>query len=737
MPVLDQKIISGPPEGLILTGKPYPLGATFDGNGTNFSVFSEVAQRVQLCLFDDEGVETQFDLPEQTNFCWHGYLPGVLAGQKYGFRVHGPWDIKTGRKCCPAKLLLDPYAKSVEGQLTWNQAVFAFNPQNPEGPPNMEDSAPYVPRSVVVNPFFDWSKDRPPATSIHETIIYEAHIKGLTMLHPDLPPEIRGTYAGLAHPAIIEYLRNLGITAIELMPVQYFLHEGFLLERGLRNYWGYHTLSFFAPHNEYTYNKQAAQGVQEFKFMVRELHAAGIEVIMDVVYNHTGEGNHLGPVLCYKGLDNAAYYRLVPHQEKYYMDYTGTGNSLNMRHPQVLQMVMDSLRYWVTEMHVDGFRFDLAATLAREIRDVDRLSAFFDIIHQDPVLSQVKLIAEPWDIGPDGYQIGKFPPQWSEWNGLYRDQVRDYWRGWNTRLGDFAHRFCGSSDLYRGTGRRPHASVNFICSHDGLTLSDLVSYDHKHNEANQEGNRDGTDDNRSWNCGAEGPTDEPGTNALRARQKRNFLATLFLSQGIPMLLHGDEVGRTQGGNNNTFCQDNEISWLDWEHLDPELFDFVVRLIKIRKAHPIFRRWKWFEGREVWGIKDINWFQPSGAEMTQQDWTNGFAKSLTVFLSGQLGFLDSRGQPVIDNGFFLLFNSWWEGLDFHLPERAGERVWVPLLDTRSAYLPEEVPIYHAGDNIHVEGRSMILLIGVAPEDEDQLESETEYELVDNVPIKREA
>ncbi|HUP49871.1 MAG TPA: glycogen debranching protein GlgX, partial [Thermoanaerobaculia bacterium] len=551
-------------------GSPYPLGASWDGIGTNFSIFSEVAERVELCLFDQSGEEKHIDLQEVTAFIWHGYLPNVGPGQRYGFRVHGPWDPDNGHRCNPSKLLLDPYGKSVEGEVHWNEAVFPYYFNDPENSRNDADSAPFMPRSVVVNPYFDWRNDRNLRTPMHRTIIYEVHVKGFTMRHPAIPERLRGTYGGLAHPAAIRHLKGLGVTAVELLPVHQFIHDSLLVQRGLRNYWGYNSIGYMAPHNEYSSGGQLGQQVQEFKHMVKALHDEGIEVILDVVYNHTAEGNHLGPMLSMKGIDNAAYYRLVQGNSRYYMDYTGTGNSLNMRHPHVLQIIMDSLRYWHLEMHVDGFRFDLASTLARELHDVDRLSAFFDIIQQDPHLSQVKLIAEPWDVGEGGYQVGNFPPLWSEWNGKYRDTVRDYWRGTDHSLDDFANRITGSSDLYATTGRRPNASINFITAHDGFSLRDLVSYNEKHNEANGEDNSDGADDNRSWNCGAEGPTDDPNVNALRGRQQRNFMTTLFTSQGVPMLLGGDEIGRTQHGNNNAYCQDNEISWFDWENVDDDL-----------------------------------------------------------------------------------------------------------------------------------------------------------------------
>ena len=546
----------------IAAGRPFPLGATYDGIGTNFAVFSEAAERVELCLLDEGGVERRIDMPEVTALCWHAYLPGVVPGQRYGYRVHGPWAPAEGHRCNPAKLLLDPYAKAIDGNVTWNEAVFPYSFGRPDERNDL-DSAPYVPQSVVTTPFFDWGADRPLEIPWHHTILYEVHVKAFTARHPELPPEMRGTYAGLTHPAILRYLRRLGITAVELLPVHHFVHDAHLLERGLRNHWGYNSIGYFAPHQEYALEGPRDRQVQEFKGMVKTLHREGIEVILDVVYNHTAEGNHLGPVLSMKGLDNAAYYRLVEGDRRYYMDYTGTGNSLNMRNPHVLQLIMDSLRYWVEEMHVDGFRFDLASTLARELHDVDRLSAFFDLIQQDPVVGRVKLIAEPWDVGEGGYQVGNFPPLWSEWNGKYRDNARDFWRGTDRTLGEFAYRLTGSSDLYATTGRRPYASINFVTAHDGFTLHDLVSYNEKHNEANGEDGRDGENHNRSWNCGVEGPTDDPAVLALRARQKRNLLTTLVLSQGVPMLLGGDEIGRTQRGINNAYCQYNEVAWFDW------------------------------------------------------------------------------------------------------------------------------------------------------------------------------
>src|SRR5919107_1225899 len=545
-------------------GSSFPLGATYDGTGTNFAVFSEVADAVELCLFDADGTETRVALPERTAQAWHGYAPTVGPGQRYGFRVHGPYDPAAGLRCHPSKLLLDPYATAVEGEVDWGEAMFTYRFDAPDGPVNDRDSGPHMLKGVVTSPYFDWANDRPPRTAWNETAVYEVHVKGFTARHPDIPEELRGTYAGLAHPAAIEYLSALGVTAVELLPVHQFIQDSHLVERGLRNYWGYNSIGFMAPHNDYSATGQEGGQVQEFKQMVKALHEAGIEVILDVVYTHTAEGNHLGPVLSFKGIDNAAYYRLVDDDRQYYMDYTGTGNTLNMRHPHVLQLLMDSLRYWVLDMHVDGFRFDLAATLARELHDVDRLGSFFDLIQQDPVINQVKLIAEPWDVGEGGYQVGNFPPLWSEWNGKYRDSVRDFWRGTDQTMAEFAFRFTGSSDLYQGTARKPHARIHFIPAHDGFTLRDLVSYNEKHNEANGEDGRDGESHNRSWNCGAEGPTDDPEILALRARQQRNFIATLLLSQGVPMICHGDELGRTQGGNNNGYCQDNEVTWVDWE-----------------------------------------------------------------------------------------------------------------------------------------------------------------------------
>jgi isoamylase len=693
-------------------GSAYPLGATYDGAGTNFALFSEVAERVELCLFDEDGSESRVPLPEADAFVWHGYLPGVGPGQRYGYRVHGPYDPAAGHRCNPAKLLLDPYAKAIEGQVRWDQAVFSYQFGSPDER-NDADSAPYMPRSVVINPYFDWYTDRPPRIPYHETVIYETHVRGLTKLHPEVPEAERGTFPGLAHPAVIEHLRGLGVTAVELMPAHQFVSDSVLAQRGLANYWGYDTIGFFAPHNAYSASGDLGQQVQEFKAMVRTLHDAGMEVILDVVYNHTAEGNHLGPTLCFRGVDNATYYRLTDHDRRYYVDTTGTGNSLLMRHPHVLQMIMDSLRYWVIEMHVDGFRFDLAAALARQFHEVDRLSAFFDLVQQDPVVSQVKLIAEPWDVGEGGYQVGNFPPLWSEWNGKYRDTVRDFWRGQPATLPEFASRLTGSSDLYAGDGRRPVASVNFVTAHDGFTLADLVSYNHKHNEANGEGNRDGTDDNRSWNCGAEGPSSDPAVLALRARQQRNFLTTLLLSQGIPMLLAGDECGRTQHGNNNGYCQDSELSWTDWRSCDVRLHEFVARLVRFRAAHPVFRRRRYFRGKAIRGrrdhLGDIAWFTPAGSEMTDRDWEAGFAKSLAVFLNGDaIDEPGTRGEHVRDDSFLLFFNAGERDVEMVVPDaRYGER-WSREIDTAVPLPPDDQKAAEPGDRVVVPSRSLQVL-----------------------------
>jgi isoamylase len=693
-------------------GEPFPLGATPDTAGANFSLFSEVAERVELCLFDDDGRETHLDLPERTAYCWHGYVRGVAPGQRYGFRVHGPWEPAQGHRCNPAKLLIDPYARAITGDIRWDPSVFPYPLGGDDQQRNDADSGPFMPKSVVVNDTFDWEGDRPLRRKLHETVVYEVHLKGFTKRHPGIPEAIRGTYAGLAHPVALEHLTSLGVTAVELLPIHQFVHEQHLLDKGLRNYWGYHSYGYFAPHGEYSSSGDTGGQVREFKQMVKALHAAGLEVILDVVYNHTGEGNHLGPLLCLKGIDNRAYYRTVESEPRYYMDYTGTGNSLNMRHPHALMLVMDSLRYWVQEMHVDGFRFDLASTLARELYEVDRLSAFFDIIHQDPTLSGVKLIAEPWDIGHGGYQVGNFPVRWCEWNGRYRDTVRDYWRGEGGTLGEFASRFTGSSDLYEDDGRRPYASVNFVTAHDGFTLRDLVSYNDKHNEANGEGNNDGETNNRSWNCGVEGPTDDEAINALRRRQQRNFLATLFLSQGIPMLLGGDELGRTQHGNNNAYCQDNDISWFDWDGVDERLLDFTRRVIGIRMDHPVFRRRRWFKGRPVRGagVTDIAWFRPDGEEMSDEDWGQDHARSFAVFLNGDaLRDTDDDGDPIRDASVLLLFNGHHDSVPFTMPAATFGAKWEPVLDT-SSETGRAAGDVSAGESVDVPGRTVIVLAG---------------------------
>jgi glycogen operon protein len=660
-------------------GKPYPLGATYDGTGTNFSLFSEAAEAVELCLFEPDGSERRVPLTEIDAFCWHGYLPRIGIGQRYGFRVHGPWSPAAGHRCNPNKLLLDPYAKAVDGGVDWDQACFPYTFGDPASR-NDDDSAPHVPKAVVVSPFFDWGADRPPDVPLHESVIYEMHVKGFTATHPGIPELLRGTYAGVAHPVAVEYLRSLGVTAVELQPVHQFVHDASLVEQGLRNYWGYNSIGFFAPHNEYSSAGSDGSQVPEFKAMVRTLHEAGIEVILDVVYNHTAEGNHLGPVLSFKGIDNSAYYRLVPDDRAHYYDTTGTGNSLNMAHPHALQLIMDSLRYWVMEMHVDGFRFDLAATLARQFHEVDKLSAFFDLVQQDPVISQVKLIAEPWDLGHGGYQVGNFPPQWSEWNGRYRDTVRDVWRGEPAIVGELASRLTGSSDLYQDDSRRPGASVNFVTAHDGFTLTDLVSYNEKHNEANGEANQDGESHNRSWNCGVEGPTDDPDVLDLRGRQRRNLLATLLLSQGVPMLLSGDEAGRTQGGNNNAYCQDNEISWFAWDSIDEDLLAYTTRLVALRRDHPVFRRRRWFQGRPLRGTADILWLKPEGTEMTEADWTEHHETCVGMFLNGAaIPSPGPRGERVVDESFLVLFNASSEPRKWTISGPWGE-TWERVLDT---------------------------------------------------------
>jgi isoamylase len=686
-------------------GRAYPLGPTFDGAGTNFALFSEVAESVELCLFDDAGNERRVRLEEVDAFSWHAYLPNVGPGQRYGYRVHGPYAPEQGVRCNPRKLLLDPYARAIEGDVDWNSSCYSYDLAN-EGAVNVEDSSPHVFKSVVHNPNFDWAGDRSPDKPLHDTVIYEAHLKGFTRCHPDVPEALRGTYAGFAHPAVIDHLISLGVTAVELMPIHQFVHDHRLLERSMRNYWGYNTIGFFAPHNEYASSGQRGEQVNEFKAMVRTLHEAGIEVILDVVYNHTAEGNHLGPTLCFKGIDNRAYYRLVADEPNFYYDTTGTGNSLNVSHPHTLQLIMDSLRYWITEMHVDGFRFDLAATLAREFHEVDRLSTFFDLIQQDPVISRVKLIAEPWDIGEGGYQVGNFPALWSEWNGHYRDTVRDFWRGEPSTVAELASRLTGSSDLYQNDTRRPVASVNFVTAHDGFTLRDLVSYNEKHNEANGESNADGESHNRAWNCGAEGDTDDPEVLRWRAQQKRNFLATLFLAQGVPMLLAGDELGRTQIGNNNAYCQDSELSWVNWSSIDAALLAFTRWLIALRRDHPVFRRRRWFQGRPIRGTVDIGWFKPTGRSMTDKDWEASHARSLGVFLNGKaIQAPDDRGRPITDDSFILLFNAHTEDVKWTIPAEYG-RAWRLVLDT-ARLQPESDPSEVAG-RITTSARSVAVL-----------------------------
>ena len=673
----------------IWPGAPYPLGAAFDGGGTNFSIFSEVAERIELCLLDDAGRERSVPLPERNGLIWHGFLPRVGPGQRYGYRVHGPHDPAAGPRCNPSKLLLDPYAKAVDGRVEWNEALFSYRFGEPDSY-NDADSAPYTMTSVVINPFFDWGNDRPLRIPYNESVIYEAHVKGMTMRHPGVPAALRGTYSGLAHPTMIKHFKQLGVTAVELMPVHQFVHDSTLAERGLCNYWGYNTIGFFAPHNGYASFGTRGQQVLEFKAMVRALHRAGIEVILDVVYNHTAEGNHLGPTLSFRGIDNQAYYRLVDGDRKHYYDTTGTGNSLNVRHHDSLRLIMDSLRYWVLEMHVDGFRFDLAATLAREFHEVDRLAAFFDLVNQDPVVSQVKLIAEPWDVGEGGYQVGGFPSLWTEWNGHYRDTMRDFWRGGATTLGEFAVRFTGSSDLYEADNRRPISSINFVTAHDGFTLEDLVSYNDKHNMANGEDDRDGEGNNLSWNCGAEGPTDDAEVHSLRERQKRNFLATLLLSQGVPMISHGDELGRSQGGNNNVYCHDSELSWIDWPRVREHevLTEFTARLAQLRRDHPVFRRQRFFQGRPIHGssIDDIAWLRPDSRHMTDEDWTSGRPPSIAIFLNGR-GIPDRNeiGERIIDDSFLLLINAHYEQVTFTLPDATYGRVWEVVVDTANPLL----------------------------------------------------
>src|SRR6266436_2008064 len=695
-------------------GRPYPLGATWDGEGVNFALFSERAERVELCLLDQAGRREvhRVSVREQTDQVWHCYVPEARPGLVYGYRVYGPYDPAQGLRFNPHKLLLDPYAKQIQNTLRWHDSVFAYRigHRNEDFSRDRRDSGPSMLKGIVVDPVFTWGTDRPPRTPWHRTVIYEVHVKGFTIRHPEVPSTLQGTYAALATAPVIDYLLRLGVTAVELLPVHTFIDDRQLVQRGLRNYWGYNSIGFFAPEPRYC----ATNSIHEFKTMVKTLHSAGIEVILDVVYNHTAEGNHLGPTLSFRGIDNPTYYRLAADNPRFYTDYTGTGNTLNMRHPRVLQLIMDSLRYWVLDMHVDGFRFDLAATLARELHEVDRLGAFLDIIHQDPILSRVKLIAEPWDLGEGGYQVGKFPVGWAEWNDKYRDVVRSYWKGDGGLIGELAYRITGSSDLYARSGRKPYASINFVTAHDGFTLHDLVSYNSKHNEANGEENRDGTDNNRSWNCGAEGPADDPEVKQLRARQKRNFMATILLSQGVPMLLAGDEIGRTQGGNNNAYCQDNEISWVDWtpELMDRNTFGFVRQLIALHKEHPVFRRRKFFQGRKIKGaeIKDIVWLRPDGGEMTDEEWNQDFARCLGVALSGAaIDEVNERGQLVRDENFLLLMNAHFEDIPFTLPAPPLGAGWIALIDTSCQISGDANRFFFGSASYPLQARSLTLLV----------------------------
>jgi isoamylase len=698
----------------VYPGNPYPLGATWDGEGTNFALYSENPTGVELCFFDATHKETaRIKITERSHHVWHIYVPGIQPGQLYGYRVHGLYEPENGFRFNPNKLLLDPYAKAISGTVKWNDALFGYRlgAENEDLSYSETDSAPVMPKSVVIDMNFDWGNDKPLKIPYHKTIIYEAHVKGFTFLHPEIPENIRGTYSAIAHPVTIGYLKTLGVTAIELMPVHHFVDEHSLEDKGLCNYWGYNTIGFFAPDVRYACGDYDGEQVNEFKEMVKVLHAAGIEVILDVVYNHTAEGNHLGATLSFRGIDNTEYYRLT-QDKRYYMDYTGTGNTLNVMMPNVLRVIMDSLRYWILDMHVDGFRFDLASALARELHDVDRLGSFFDIIHQDPVISQVKLIAEPWDVGEGGYQVGKFPPGWAEWNGKYRDCIRDFWRGADSMLAEFALRFTGSPDLYFSDYRHPFASINFITAHDGFTLHDLVSYNEKHNEANAEDNKDGDDHNRSWNCGAEGPTEDNAILELRNRQKRNFLATLLLSQGVPMIAAGDECGRTQKGNNNAYCQDNEISWFDWKHADKDLLSFTTRLITFYKTHPAFSRKRWFKGQPIKGIglADIAWFLPDGKEMEEENWKSDFAKSLAIFLNGQaLRSVGPKGEKIVDDSFYIIFNAHSEVMEYRIPvDHVGDK-WFKVIDTAADFLCDDQECETLKtDTINIEGRSLVVL-----------------------------
>jgi len=696
-------------------GNPFPLGATYDGKGVNFSLFSDNATGAEVCLFDqpeDTEPSAVFPMTDRTFSVWHIYLEGVKPCQLYGFRVHGPYEPQHGLRFNAHKLLIDPNAKALTGTVQWNDALFGYDISNTEEKDlsfSETSSIPYLPKCIAVDPQFDWEDDKPLKTPYQNTIIYEAHVKGFTKTNPDIPENIRGTYAAIYHPASIKYLQDLGITALELMPVHHSVTDRHLYENGLTNYWGYNTINYFSPDARFASTSRCGGQINEFKEMVKQLHKAGIEVILDVVYNHTAEGNEMGPTLSLRGIDNVSYYRLT-EDRRHYMDYTGTGNTLNTQQPNVLRMIMDSLRYWILEMHVDGFRFDLAATLARELHEVDRLSAFFDIIHQDPVISQVKLIAEPWDVGEGGYQVGKFPPGWAEWNGMYRDCIRDYWRGADSMLAEFAGRFTGSADLYKDD-RYPTASINFVTAHDGFTMRDLVSYNEKHNEANLEDNNDGESNNRSWNCGAEGPTDDEAILNLRRQQTRNFLATLFLSQGVPMLVAGDEIGKTQNGNNNAYCQDNEISWINWKEMDHELLAFTKKLIQLRKNHPIFCRTRWFKGEQVKDdqVKDIAWFLPEGTEMTDENWNHDFAKSLAIFLNGKgVNAHTAHNEPITDDNFYIIFNAHYDPLKFCFPGKEYGKNWEKIIDTAWKKDDKDDILYGHGTDITVEGRSVIVL-----------------------------
>jgi len=699
-------------------GRPYPLGATWDGTGVNFALFSEHAASVELCLFeaaDPSREARRIPLTERTDQIWHVYLPDARPGALYGYRVHGPYAPADGHRFNPAKLLIDPYAKAIAGTVTWNDALFGFLPDDDGDAtgPDLRDSAPFVPKCVVVESAFSWGGDRLLRTPWHETVIYEVHVKGFTARHPEVPPELRGTYAGLASPPALEHLRRLGITAVELLPVHHAISERRLEDLGLTNYWGYNSIGYLAPDSRFASTGVRGEQVAEFKTMVKRLHEAGIEVILDVVYNHTAEGNHLGPTLCFRGIDNRAYYRLEKSDPTYYRDYTGCGNTLDLTHPRSLQLLMDSLRYWVLDMHVDGFRFDLASALARELHDVDRLSSFFDVIHQDPVISQVKLIAEPWDLGEGGYQVGNFPPGWAEWNGRYRDTMRRYWKGDGGQVGELAYRLTGSSDLYEQGGRRPSASINFVTAHDGFTLADLVAYTEKRNEANGEDNRDGSDLNFSTNCGVEGPTDDPDVLALRERMQRNFLAALLLSQGVPMLSGGDEIGRTQQGNNNAYCQDNELTWFDWPAAGTaaRLNDFTRRLIRLRLDHPVFRRRRFFQGRRIRGsaVKDLSWLRPDGAEMTDEEWTDGESRCLGLQLAGDaIEEVDDLGLPIRDDTFLLLLNAGDTAASFLLPDHEPRIEWELVLDTRGWDLPVGERVWKGGEPYPLEAHTIAVL-----------------------------